>query len=160
MKSETCYAGFWSRIIADFFDSLFLDMSAFLVVLMAFGALYWVNIPWFSPWAVSGAKGNLWDSLNSFSVQIGIALSRVILSLGYYTWATYRFGTTLGKKFLGIYVVGSSDLSPVSLKQSFVRCVSYLLSYLPFGAGFLMILFQPQKRGLHDLLAGTVSVRR
>jgi uncharacterized RDD family membrane protein YckC len=47
---------------------------------------------------------------------------------------------------------------PISLKQSWIRCLSYTLSYLPMCAGFIMAAFQPEKRALHDLIAGTVSI--
>jgi uncharacterized RDD family membrane protein YckC len=36
------------------------------------------------------------------------------------------------------------------------RVGGFVLALLPFGAGFLPVLFDPQRRGLHDRIAGTV----
>src|SRR6478735_3331717 len=79
-------------------------------------------------------------------------------------WAfTYSFschavaGRTVGKGIVGIRVV-SSDGSPLSVRQAFVRTVAFPLSALLFGIGFLMILVQREHRALHDLIAGTCSV--
>jgi uncharacterized RDD family membrane protein YckC len=71
---------------------------------------------------------------------------------------TYKTGTTLGKRPLRIRVVNEEDGSPVSLKQSFIRCLAYALSYLPFGMGFFLVIFDPKKQALHDRVAKTVSV--
>jgi uncharacterized RDD family membrane protein YckC len=38
--------------------------------------------------------------------------------------------------------------------------LGYTVSYLIIGCGFFMAAFHPQKKALHDLLAGTVSVVR
>ena len=46
------------------------------------------------------------------------------------------------------------------MKQSVVRTVGYALSYAPLGAGFLMAAIHPEKRALHDLIAGTVSITK
>jgi uncharacterized RDD family membrane protein YckC len=49
---------------------------------------------------------------------------------------------------------------PISMKQSVIRSIGYAISYLPLAAGYLMAAFHPEKRALHDLLAGTVSISK
>jgi uncharacterized RDD family membrane protein YckC len=88
----------------------------------------------------------------------------VILSLGlcyvYYVEIPMRRKTTIGKKIFGIYVLDARTGNLFTRKQAIIRLCSYLLSYAIVGCGFLMAAFHPQKRALHDLIAGTVSVRR
>ena len=43
-------------------------------------------------------------------------------------------------------------------KQSILRFLGYALSYGVFGAGFLMVITQKDKRALHELISGTRSV--
>ncbi len=156
MDNQTKYAGFWIRAIADFIDSLILDSAAILLELMGVGVLFWIGI--LSHSGTQGGVTSFYEAIDPFRFQIIFGVLRALLSLGYYTWLTYRYGTTLGKRVLRIYVVSMVDLSPITLRQSLIRCLGYILSYLPLGAGFLMAAFHPEKRALHDLIAGTVSI--
>ena len=96
--------------------------------------------------------------LNPWIAQVIGALLYIGLAAPYLIWGQYRYGTTLGKWPLGIYVVNASDGTPITARQSALRFFGYLVSYLPMGCGFLMAAYQPRKRALHDLIAGTVSV--
>jgi len=66
-------------------------------------------------------------------------------------------GQTIGKRAVGIKVI-SHDGRQVTLGQSFGRALSKILSTLIFMIGYLMVAFDPQKRGLHDRIAGTLHV--
>lgn len=156
MTKKNHYAGFWVRSLADIIDSTFLDLLSCMIGLIVLGAIFWFRrFGWLPELEM---KGSLLESLESFSAQICLVVIRSGLSLFYYTWATFRFGTTLGKRPFRIRVVSAEKREPVTFKQSLLRCFGYVVSYLPFGCGFLMVAFQPEKRGLHDLIAGTVSV--
>jgi uncharacterized RDD family membrane protein YckC len=152
------YAGFWIRVFADFIDSLLLDIGACLLGLMALGCVYWFK--WLFLRSANGTPFALFDALDSLALQVLLVLGRGAISLFYYTWGGYRYGTSIGKRIFNIYIVSAESGMPISLKQSLIRCVSYLLSYLLFCAGFLMVAFHPEKRGLHDLIAGTLCVIR
>ena len=79
------------------------------------------------------------------------------LALLYYpVLESSRWQGTLGKHLGGLKVVNTSGQ-----RISFLRaCVRYLakisLSGLLFGIGFWMIGFTSRKRGLHDVVAGTL----
>ena len=149
------YAGFWKRVVADIIDSVVLNGVSLLVALMILGCFYWVGI-FFGK--AGGAARSLFDDFSAFYIQILLGSLRIVSSLIYYTWGTYRFGTTLGKRCFHIYVVNVSDGSKITLEQSFIRYVGYALSAIPLYAGYLMVALESKKRGLHDLLAGTVSI--
>ncbi len=134
-------------MIADFLDSAFLDFNCCLLALMILWAIYHLG----------EARLPFMDSFDSFSIQLLLMSLRVVLSLVYYTFGSYWYGSTLGKQVFGISVV-SSDLSPISFQQSLIRFFSYLVSYLSLGAGFLITAFHPEKKAFHDCIAGTVSI--
>jgi len=76
------------------------------------------------------------------------------LSFGYFTLFHYLSGQTPGKMIMGIRVEGVEG-ETLLFSQAFLRSVGGLLSLLPFGAGYLLALTAPGKRGWNDLLAAT-----
>ncbi len=158
MKANRKYAGFWIRVCADFVDSCLLDIASCAVGLIFLGLLYWIKIIF-----IRGADGNgfnLLSALSSFSVQALLVILRGGLSLVYYTWGGTIYGTSIGKRIFKVYIISESTGGPITFKQSLIRCLAYIPSYFIFSAGFLMVAFHPEKRGLHDLIAGTACVYR
>jgi uncharacterized RDD family membrane protein YckC len=144
------YAGFWIRLVADIIDTAILTFVSWLLELTIIGAVYWVaREP--MPFA---------DFLSPLMKQVMDAILYLAVALPYYVIGHYRYGTTLGKYPFGIYVVSAKTRSGITLTQSWIRCLSYALSYLPFCAGFIMAALHPEKRALHDLIAGTISIRK
>jgi len=76
-----------------------------------------------------------------------------IYFVGLWSWR----GQTLGKMAMAIRVV-RSDGRPTGVGAALLRLVGYLFSTLLLFVGFLMILFDRQRRGLHDRLADTIVV--
>jgi len=148
--SSPRYAGFWVRFIADLIDTTLLTVASWLLELMILGVVYWLG----------KRAAPFSDAFNPFWLQIFNGVLYLALAFPYYTWAHYRYGTTLGKKPFGVTVVSEADRLPISLKQAILRTLGYVVSYAPFGAGFIMAAFHPQKRALHDLIAGTVSIAK
>jgi uncharacterized RDD family membrane protein YckC len=66
-------------------------------------------------------------------------------------------GQTPGMRLLRLRVLGPGDRPP-SVGRSIVRAVGLVLAIVPLFAGFLPVLFSQRRRGLPDLLAGTVVV--
>jgi uncharacterized RDD family membrane protein YckC len=87
--------------------------------------------------------------------QLFIICAPAIAAL-YHVLFWWLRGQTPGKWLLGIKVVALGG-GKVGLGQSLLRLVGYLLSALPFYAGFLWIL-GPERRGFHDRLARTEVV--
>ena len=63
-----------------------------------------------------------------------------------------------GKRALGLRVL-RRDGSRAGLGRKLYRSLAQMLSELIFCIGFLMIAFRKDRRGLHDLICGTVVVR-
>jgi uncharacterized RDD family membrane protein YckC len=66
-------------------------------------------------------------------------------------------GATWGKKIMGCKVVGE-DGKKLGVLQAFRRFWSSSFNWALLGMGFLTIFFRKDRRGLHDLVAGTYVV--
>ncbi len=67
-------------------------------------------------------------------------------------------GKSLGKMLTGLRIV-KADGNPPSLASLLIRhLVGYPLTVLTAGLGFLLAVFSPKGRALHDFLAGTVVI--
>jgi uncharacterized RDD family membrane protein YckC len=130
------YAGFWVRAVAHLIDFVLLNAVELALE-------YGISTPL---------------HLSTFAQQ-GVG---VVLFIGIWFWYYCRYqvttGTTIGKKLFSIYVVDERTGQFLSHQQAIIRTLGYLVSYAIIGCGFLMAAFHPQKRALHDLFAGTVSV--
>ena len=72
-------------------------------------------------------------------------------------WKRWR-GATPGKKFVHIKIVDAKTFEDIDNKQAVTRSFGYIVSTLALLIGFIMVAFRKDKRGLHDLLAGTVVI--
>jgi uncharacterized RDD family membrane protein YckC len=92
-------------------------------------------------------------------VNIGIdGLSTLILGYVYYVWPQAHGGQSLGKKWLKLEIVMQNG-EPLTPRASLIRTAGYLVSYVVLGCGFLMAFFHPRRQALHDLMAGTITIR-
>jgi len=71
-------------------------------------------------------------------------------------WSTT--GQTPGNRLMHIRVCDGDDGTVLSPRRSLLRFGALLLAALPLLAGFLTVLVDDRRRGLHDMLAGTVVV--
>jgi uncharacterized RDD family membrane protein YckC len=83
----------------------------------------------------------------------------VPVSYLYYAALPMVLGSTPGK-FIARLAIVQVDGSPLTWIRVTVRWAASLGCVLTFGFGFLPMLFTPLRQGLHDLVAGTVVVRR
>jgi pSer/pThr/pTyr-binding forkhead associated (FHA) protein/uncharacterized RDD family membrane protein YckC len=81
---------------------------------------------------------------------VGTVLGIVLPVVGWSRW-----GTTPGKRLLGLYVCDLDGRVGIPFSRALLRWVGYLLSSIPLGLGFLMPFFTERKRALHDFVAGT-----
>jgi uncharacterized RDD family membrane protein YckC len=106
--------------------------------------------------AVIGLVGSLVGDLHLDT--LGRVLAAVAWALAVATyfvtfWSTV--GQTPAMRMMDIRVV-AADGTPPSLGRSIVRLVGLGLAIIPFFAGFLPVLVDDRRRGIHDMLAATV----
>ncbi len=82
----------------------------------------------------------------------------LMLNGGYLVAFTTAGGQTIGKMFCHLKVVGTEG-EPVSLSKAMLREVSFFVSILPFGLGFIAQFGDRYRRTVHDRLAETRVVK-
>jgi uncharacterized RDD family membrane protein YckC len=127
-------AGFWIRVVAAL-----VDFAVFGLVKLSFGAL----------------AARFWRTDDgAIGVQGTIATCTFLFAALYVIVLHVLEGQTIGKLLVRIRVVGL-DGSPPPLGTSLLRFLAYAVSLMPFGMGFVMAGLRADRRGLHDLIAGT-----
>ncbi|WP_368563198.1 RDD family protein [Pseudoxanthomonas sp. UTMC 1351] len=150
---EVVHIGFWKRAAALFIDSMVVGFAYYIV--MFIGMLV-VGVGAFT------MIGN--DSTAGGAALVGmmglIYLLYPVVSAAYYAgFESSSKQATLGKMAVGIKVV-DRDGRRLSLKHALGRWLSAGLNYLTLYIGYLMAAFTDRKRGLHDMVAGTLVVDR
>lgn len=141
MSDDRRYIGLATRTLAFVLDAAII----YVVALLAGGGIGLV----LSLFHVSDTAKNV------------LALVGAVLFL---LWAIVYFvvfwcgtGETPGDRLMRIRVV-TVDGDRLKPRWALVRCLGLVLSALLLFAGYLMILFDPRRRALHDRLARTVVV--
>ena len=135
-----------SGLPADFFQRLF----AYLIDVVCVWVLLIASVLFFSTMESSGSDPVGSSPLVCFIFAFGPLYFSVLVGV----WST-----TVGKLVFRLRVV-RNDGSKVGIGRAFARYLCYTISFLILGIGFLMILFRPDKRGLHDLICDTKVVYR
>jgi len=139
------YAGFWIRFAAAFIDSLVLSVMV-LPLNLVFRAVG-ENVNFLG----IGGEVNL-------GLLFLFYLAQTLVTWAYYTYLTGRYGATLGKKLVGIKVVGE-DMQPLSYATAALREIpGKLLSSMVFMLGYAWAGFDGRKQAWHDKLARTLVV--
>jgi uncharacterized RDD family membrane protein YckC len=164
------YAGFWIRLVAGLIDVAMLYFLAVAVVsifdgrlLGRFGDISGRTIDSLF-WLVRGdfdvGLENLGESLRylgNYEPVAGLGVLGVVLL--YLVFFPSVLQGTLGKRVCGLRLT-REDGGWISPLLALKRFLSYFISALPAGLGFLMIGVDGQKRGFHDLICGTRVVWR
>ncbi len=131
------FGGFWIRFGAYFLDGLVLALIAILtnVVLVILGS---------SP---------------STAQQVG-GLIGLVIGILYFAGSWVRSGSTPGMSALGLQVVRDADGGPISWGKALIRYIGLIISTLVLFIGLIWVAFDSRKRGWHDLMAGTVVIRK
>lgn len=148
------YAGFWLRFVAFIIDAIVLGFIGFLITI---------------PFAASLGLGGMmhgrppmnpgdWVPLTGFVGRF--FLIRFVINWLYYAlFESSSWQATLGKKALGLQV---TDLQGrrINFGRATGRFFAKILSTIILFIGFFMIGFTAKKQGLHDILAGTLVLRK
>jgi len=156
--NEVKYAGFWIRFLASFLDTLFLALPvAIFIYFLSDGS--WFDFSHYQQNLQMAMSGNTKALTNQPQVSLKweLLFEVLVLVLTVLFWRKSR-GATPGKKFVHIKIVDAKTFKEIDTKQAVTRSFGYIASILFFMIGFLMVAFREDKRGLHDLLAGTVVI--
>ncbi len=104
--------------------------------------------------------GVVWGGLTMFLEMDPLVENLIVLIITavYFIvfWATN--GQPLGHRALGIKVV-MLDGSPLTYGKAILRFIGYCLCDALLGIGYLWVIFDKNKQGWHDKIAGTIVVK-
>ena len=135
------YVGLVTRALAFGLDAAIIDLVAIVAAAVVALTLSVLEIP---------------DALRTVAIACGGVLY-LVWTVGYFVvfWSTT--GQTPGSRFMRLRVTSATG-ETIRPRRAFVRFVGLTLAALPLFAGFLWILVDDRRRGLHDLLAGTIAI--
>ena len=139
-------AGFFIRVLAYSIDNLILLLLTLVVACAAFVILERSGTH--ISFEVEELKRWLW---------LLCILPNTVLSCLYFIYFHAVTGQTVGKLVCGLHVVTAEGARPLGWGRSIVRCVGYFLSSFLY-MGFVWVVFNRNKRGWHDYLAGSMVV--
>jgi uncharacterized RDD family membrane protein YckC len=147
------YAGFWLRFVAFIIDAIVLGFIGFAITI-PFMASMRMGV------FMHGGPLRPEDLAPMVGTFGRLALIRVVINWLYYALLqSSAWRATLGKKALGLEV---TDLQGrrISFGRATGRFFSKILSTIILFIGFIMIGFTAKKQGLHDIIAGTLVLRK
>jgi len=89
--------------------------------------------------------------------QVPAIATLVVWEFFYFAYPWAVSGRTIGMALFGLQVV-SAQGAPIGPRQAVLRTLVLPVSILILGLGFLGVLFQRERRALHDVIAGTAVV--
>jgi uncharacterized RDD family membrane protein YckC len=98
------------------------------------------------------------DLRPAWLVAVLLSAAGMLAAGGYLLFFWTITGQTPGMRAFGLRVV-AADGRPPRFRRACVRLVGLILAIVPLFAGFLPVLSDERRRGLHDRLARTVVLR-
>ena len=139
-RGEPGYGGFATRGLGLVIDAALAELG-FLVVGASIGLVLGLTGGLGSSWVDAALAGAGW----------------FVAAAVYFVLFWSATGQTPGMRIMRVRVITAAG-APPSVLRSLVRFVGLILAIIPLFAGFLPALFDPRRRGLHDLVSGTVVV--
>ena len=135
---QVAYGGFWIRFVAYIIDAILLGIVGSVLASILGFSLWDPDLEHYDP------------TLNLVSFVIGWAYFALLESS--------ERGATVGKMAMGLRVV-TSDGQRLSFLNATGRYFAKIISAAILLIGFIMIGFTDKKRGLHDMIAGTLVIK-
>ncbi len=132
------YVGFFARLWASIIDTLWISLFILVILFSIFGIDY-LNMP---------------DSEQGVMGSLLWWLLPAIMTIGFWFFRS----ASPGKILISAKIVDRKTGKKPDWWQIVARYVAYFISLLPFGFGFLWILWDDHKQGWHDKIASTLVI--
>jgi uncharacterized RDD family membrane protein YckC len=161
-RGQFLFAGFWLRLVAYLIDGLIVSVGIFglfIPIAALTGAAAHLN----NLANIPRSGGQLDPAVIAALISVVITFAGVALLI---TWLYHAYfessswQATPGKRVLSLYV---TDLNgqPISFLHATGRHFSKIITGLiPLGLGYIMAGFTERRQALHDMIAGTLVLRR
>ncbi|WP_299495252.1 RDD family protein [uncultured Shewanella sp.] len=132
------YVGFWARFGATILDTILLSLVILPLLFLIYGS-------------------ELSDVESTGVNVVDFSLNHIFPLVVSVLFWVYKSATP-GKMVFKAQVVDAKTGKPPSVKQSIIRYISYYISLIVLGLGFLWVIWDKKKQAWHDKLAGTVVI--
>ncbi len=145
------------RFAAALIDTIILSILSFIVLFIT-GFFVFISLPFGGTDILEMPEETLpilFITLYILSSVIGI----ILMWLYFTAFEASSKQATPGKMALGI-IVTDLEGTRISFARANGRYWSKIISALTLGIGFIMIGFTERKQGLHDIIAGTLVLKK
>lgn len=147
------YAGFWLRFVAWIIDRIVLQFTISIVTLPFAASMGFRELMRTPPSAPE-------DFIPLFANMRKFFLIILVLEWLYYALLeSSAWQATLGKKALGLEVTDLAG-ARVTFGRATGRYFARYISFFTLGIGYIMAGFTQKKQALHDMIAGTLVIRK
>ncbi len=144
------YGTFWERFAAAFIDGIIMQVVNYIVLFAIFGSLM-----------LGGINATGMEDTSSFLARFALYYA-IILTFNWLYCALLESSerqATVGKMALNLKVTDMNG-DRITFGQATGRHFGKLLSALILFIGYIMVAFTDRNQGLHDMMAGTLVVKK
>ena len=135
--------GFFRRLAVIFYDWVLLS-AVILVAVSLFTILTDLLL----------GKGSSQQLLQTSWIKVLYQLYLLLIGMLFYVWFWTHGGQTLGMKVWKVKIVDNKGNQP-GFKQALLHLLLAILTNLPFGLGFIWLVFHAEKQTLYDTWSKT-----
>jgi uncharacterized RDD family membrane protein YckC len=157
---NTNYAGFGQRLVAIIIDSIIIGVVqsfVFIPILAAMGlgfASGAENMDMSDPDQAAGMIGTIMASMGAIWI-----LAMVIQVLYFTFMESSKTQATIGKMALGLKVTDLEG-NKLDFSKALIRNLCRLISNFTMLIGYIIAAFTEKKQALHDMIAGTLVLKK
>ena len=146
---EFNHGGFWLRLAAAIIDTIITQLGLTII-----GVIIGIFVGIFM-----GAAGSPMGDIEMVAGGIGYAIGIIGQWLYFTIFEISGWMATPGKKILGLQVTHLNG-QQIGFGRANGRYWGKIVSALILMIGFIMIAFTDKKQGLHDIMAGTLVIKK
>jgi len=143
------FGGFWERFLAYCIDSAILTLGS---VVVGFLGAFFIGF-------IMALMGMEVEEMENFFVVLYYILAIVLSWLYFTVMESSKLQATLGKKICNLAVMDTSG-NRITFSRANGRFWSKFISGVIFCIGYIMAAFTEKHQALHDMVAGTLVVKR
>ena len=154
------YAGFWLRLVALIIDGIIIGIIQSFVAIPIFAAVGITAVGGMENLDMSDAD-NVVGLVGALVAAAGVywVIATTVQLLYFSFMESSNVQGTVGKMALGLKVTDMQG-GKLDLGKAFLRNLCKLISNITMLIGYIMAGFTEKKQALHDMIAGTLVVKK
>ncbi|MEQ9404038.1 MAG: RDD family protein [Cyclobacteriaceae bacterium] len=160
--ADSKYAGFWLRFVAYIIDAIIINVVQWIVILPILGAVglsIGASTDGFD--FASMTEGDMIATVTAIMTAVfaGGIIGMVINILYFTLMEASKYQATVGKIALGLKVTDTNG-GKLDFVKALIRQIGKIVSGIILMIGYIMAGFTEKKQALHDMIAGTLVVKK